>query len=377
MAENENGQEKTEEASQKRITESREKGQVPRSRELNTFLIMIVASLAFMFIGNVIIADILKILKKGWSLSRDQIYDTAYMPRLFMEYIFDGIILLTPFALILVCIAVIASIMLGGWNFSIKALAPKFSKMNPITGMKKVFGTQGLVELLKAVGKFFIIGSVGVCLLYWQGAEFLALGVKSLDVALANLGSQITLFFFLLCCSLILIAIADVPYQLWQNKKQLKMTIQEVKDEHKQADGNPEQKAHIRVVQREMAQRRMMEKVPTADVIITNPTHYAVALKYNIDSMAAPILVAKGGDELAMKIRSIATENHIPLLSSPMLARAVYYHTEVDKEIPMGLYTAVAKVLAYVFQLKKQPYSRRSRSPINFTDVEIPDSFQS
>lgn len=352
MAQND-GQERTESATSKRLTEAREKGQIPRSRELATMAMLMTSAAAFMLVGDQIINGLLELLNKNLNIERDVIFDVQAMPNLFLQSIFDALFIITPFFIFMVIVAILSSLALSGWNFSPSALAFKWEKLDPIKGMKRVFAVRGLIELIKALVKFLIIGSAAVAILYQKSDMFLSLGTKSIDVAISDLGSLLVLSFLTISMTLILLAVIDVPFQVWDNAKQLKMTKQEVRDEMKQTEGNPEVKAKIRQVQREMAQRRMMEHVPNADVIITNPTHYAVALRYDPNNMLAPVLIAKGMDLIAGNIRDVANSHNIPILSSPALARALYYSTELDQEIPIGLFQAVAQVLAYIFHLKE------------------------
>lgn len=375
MAENEQGQEKTEDPTQKKIDDARKKGQVPRSREFNTFFMMIISGAALLLFGDEIIRDLLTILSESFTPSRKEIFDTNFMVNSFMDQIGNAIISLTPLFIILVAVAIFSSLTIGGWNFSVEAIAPKFSKINPLSGIKRIFGAKGLIELFKALAKFFIVTALAVILLHHNADKLLLVGRQSLEVATANVGDELLWFFLLLSFSLIVVAAIDAPFQIWDNQRQLRMSKDEVKQEHKNQEGSPETRSRIRQTQREMAQRRMMQEVPEADVVITNPTHFAVALKYDQSRSGAPVVVAKGSDLIAAQIRSIATEHHVPLLSSPALARAIYYSTELEEEIPAGLYMAVAKVLAYVFQLKGKPGTDFS-SPITFDDVDIPDDLK-
>jgi len=375
MAENEQGQEKTEEATAKRIKDSRAKGQVPRSREFNTFFMMFLSGAALLLFGESLISDLLKIIQESFTLTRKQVFDPNFMMTSFTNQVYNSLVMLTPLFILLVAVAIFSSLTIGGWNFSIQAMQPKFSKLNPLSGIKRIFGAKGLVELFKALAKFFIVATLAVILLDANAEKLVYVGYQSVEVALANIGHELMLFFLLLSTSLIIVAAIDAPFQLWDNKRQMRMSKDEVKQEHKGQEGSPETKARVRQTQREMAMKRMMTEVPEADVVITNPTHYAVALKYDQEGSGAPIVVAKGADLVASKIRNIATEHHVPILSSPALARAVYYSTELEEEIPSGLYMAVAKVLAFVFQLKGKPGTDFS-SPITFDDVNIPDDLR-
>ncbi len=375
MAENQEGQEKTEEPSAKRLRDAREKGQVPRSREFNSFFMMLMSAAGLLLLGPGMMSDLMDLLRAHFIIERGKVFDTQYLILQLQSGLLDSLVLLLPFFVLALVVAIGSSLLIGGWNFSVKAMAFRGSKMNPLTGIKRIFGPQGLMELIKAIAKVILVGGVAVALLLWQGDAVLALGYQSLETALAEMGEQLVWFFLALSASLVVVAAIDAPFQLWNNRNQLKMSKQEVKQEHKQTEGSPETKARIRKVQNEMAQRRMMQQVPEADVVITNPTHYAVALRYDQDSDGAPVLVAKGSDLLAARIRELAAEHQVPIVSAPALARALYYNTELDHEIPAGLYVAVARVLAYVFSLRRKPGTVFS-SPMTFDDLDIPDELR-
>jgi len=375
VAENEQGQEKTEDATAKKLSDAREKGQVPRSREFNTFFMMLAAGVGLLYLGESIIAGLLDVLAEGFSLERKNIYDKNFMLTLFWASVLDSLKFLTPLFILLTVVAVLSSLTIGGWNFAIKAIAPKPSKLNPLTGLKRIFGAKGLIELFKALAKFFIVLIVAILLLMQNADKLLLVGRQAVEPALANVGNELLWYFLLLGLSLLVVAAVDAPFQIWDNKRQLKMSKDEVKQEFKNQEGSPETRARVRQAQREMAMKRMMSNVPDADVVITNPTHYAVAIKYDVNQAGAPKVVAKGIDLVAGKIRLVATENRIPILSSPALARAIYYSTELDEEIPSGLYMAVAKVLAYIFKLRDKPGTNFS-SDLKFDDVDIPDDLR-
>jgi flagellar biosynthesis protein FlhB len=254
--------------------------------------------------------------------------------------------------LLLMLVALVSPLLIGGWMFSTKALMPNFGRMNPMSGIGNIISTRSLVELGKAIIKAVVIGSIAWIVAKSQIDSVLMLAVEPLSTSGAHLGHILLTSFIAIASGLVLIAAVDVPYQMWHYANKLKMTREEVRQEAKESDGNPEIKAKIRQQQREMARRRMMAEVPTADVVVTNPTHFAVALKYTDGQMRAPKVVAKGADAVAAKIRELAQENKVPLLEAPPLARALYRHAELGDEIPEALYTAVAEVLAYVFQLR-------------------------
>ena len=276
-----------------------------------------------------------------------------------------------PLLIVLLLVSIIGPISLGGWLFSAKAMAPKFSRMNPGPGLKRMFSTKALVELLKALGKFVVVLMVALAVLSAYQDDLLSIAKQPLDLAIMHSVEVVGWCALWMACGLILIAAVDVPFQLWDNKQKLMMTKQEVRDEYKDSEGKPEVKSRIRQLQRDAAQRRMMQAVPDADVVITNPTHFAVALKYDGSKGGAPMLVAKGGDFVALKIREIANEHKVTVLESPALARAVYYSTELDREIPAGLYLAVAQVLAYVYQLR-QYRSGKGKRPDPLSSLPIP-----
>jgi len=314
MAENEQGQEKTEEATTKKREDSRKQGQVPRSREFNTFFMMLASAVGLLFMGPDIINGLLKILSSSFQLSRAEIYDSKFMMTAFLGSVEASILFLMPFFILLIFVAVASSLTIGGWNFSGKAILPKPSKLNPLSGLKRIFGPKGLAELAKALAKFFVITTVAILLLQSYADTLLLLGRQAIEPALATIGTELVWFFLLLSLSLLIIAAVDAPFQIWDSAKQIRMSKDEVKQEHKNQEGSPETRARIKQAQRDLATKRMMEEVPDADVVITNPTHYAVAIKYNQKSSGAPIVVAKGGDLVATKIRLVASQHKVPWL---------------------------------------------------------------
>ena len=368
MAENADGSEKSEEPTQKKLDDARDKGQIPRSKELTTLLITLSAAIFMLLYGGAMMQDFIDMMTKGISFDRDIAFDTQKMFDLIIALIIKAIYLMLPFILVMMFIALVSPILLGGWAFSAKALAPKASKLNPISGIKRMFSVKALLELLKAFAKFSLVMAMATYFLYFTFAEVLVLGIEPLKFAMAHSGSLIVQAFIFVSLSLLIVAAIDVPFQLWDHNKQLKMTKQEVKEEYKQQEGNPEVKGRIRQVQREMSQRRMMQKVPEADVIITNPTHFAVALKYDPESMQEPMVLAMGVDFMAAQIRTIAKENNISIVEAPPLARALYYNAEIDRPIPYDLFKAVASVLAYIYQLKEMGKA----DEVDFARLPIP-----
>lgn len=365
-------QEKTEEATPKREQEARERGQVPRSRELATMGVLMVAAGAMLIIGDRIISGIVKVMRDGFQLSRTDVMDSSTVLLAFQQALVDAVITLLPFFAIVMVIALLAPMGLSGWSFSAEAMSFKWEKLDPVKGLGRVFSVRGLVELVKALAKFAVI-ITGALILLWNNLdELLSLGLKDYEVALKDAGQALAWGFLLLSSTMIAIAAVDVPFQLWDHRRQLRMTKQEVKDEHKQTDGSPEMKRRMREIQQEMARRRMMEKVPDADVVITNPTHYAVALKYDYRNDTAPVVVAKGKDLIAQHIRNVAVQHDVPLVSAPPLSRALYHSTDLQQEIPAGLFVAVAQVLAYAYQLRRRPRRQRGETE-QFHDLPIPD----
>ncbi len=370
------GQEKTEQPTGKRLEDARQKGQVPRSKELTTVMVLVASAIALFFMGSSLIEDLAAVMNESFVLTQKQIFDPMAMVHHFMHMIeiisFD----LGIFLAVTVIAALAAPALIGGWNFSTQAMAFKPEKMDPIKGLKRVFGPQGLVELAKALGKFILIGAISTAILWGIRDQLLTLGSQEVNVAMTDLG-YLTLWVFLaITASLILIALIDVPFQLWNHNRQLRMTKQEVKDEMKQTDGNPEVKGRIRRMQIQMSQQRMMQDIPSADVVITNPTHYAVALRYDQSRPGAPIVVAKGADLISQQIRLVAQNNEVPILAAPPLTRAVYYSTEIGDEIPSGLYIAVAQVLAFVFQLRRYRKQGGKKPHLNAEDLPIPEEFR-
>ena len=352
MAENEDGQEKSQEATGKRVDDARKKGQIPRSREMNTMAITLIGLGSIMAMGPVFTEGLNTIFVEQFSLTRADIFDPNAMLAHLMKAIGDALFMLMPYFAIMVVVAILSSVALGGFNISAEALQPKLSKMNPIKGMKRLFSAKGLMELLKSMAKFVLVAVATAALLNAWSEDLLRLGDLDVEQALIEGMTMVGWASLILSSTLILMALIDVPFQLWQHKKDLKMTQQEARDELKQTEGKPEVKGRIRQMQREMAQRRMMQEVPKADVIVTNPTHYAVALRYKQDEMSAPVLVAKGKGLVAANIREIAQAHQIPLVEAPPLARAIYFNTELRQQIPAALFLSVAQLLAYVFQLR-------------------------
>ncbi|MFK3796119.1 MULTISPECIES: flagellar biosynthesis protein FlhB [unclassified Pseudomonas] len=353
MAESESGQDKTEDPTDKRKREAREKGEIARSKELNTVIVMIVGAAGLLAFGGSMAEMMMQLMRDNFVISRDALMEERSMSLMLMASGKVALMSVTPLLVALTIAALIGPISLGGWLFAAGSMAPKFSRLNPLAGLKRMVSPKSLIELLKSLAKFFIILIVAIMVLAKDKNDLLAIAHEPMEMAMAHSLQLVGWSTLWMACGLLIIAAVDVPVQLWDAHKKLLMTKQEVRDEHKDNEGRPEVKQRIRQLQREMSQRRMMAAVPQADVVITNPTHYAVALKYDPDKGGAPVLLAKGTDFIALKIREIAAEHEIQLLESPALARSIYYSTELENEIPAGLYLAVAQVLAYVYQIRQ------------------------
>ncbi|MBU2985829.1 flagellar biosynthesis protein FlhB [Saccharophagus degradans] len=361
MAEEDSAQEKTEEPTAKRQEKAREDGQIPRSKELTTSAVLIVGCVGLYMFGGQIAQGLADILKFNFTIEREAIFDPNAMLGHLGSSFYLGLKVLIPLFAVLLVAAIAGPIALGGWLFSTKSLAPKLNRMDPVAGLKRMFSVKSLVELVKAIGKVGVVVAFAFVLLNYMKEDLLGLGFEGVERGMAHSVYLSIIAAIIISVSTLVIAAVDIPFQIWDNVKKLRMTRQEIKDEMKDSEGKPEVKGRIRQLQYEMAQNRMMAAVPEADVVITNPTHYSVALKYDPNSMETPILLAKGVDHMAMKIREIAKVNKIEFIQSPLLARAIYHTTEVDEEIPSGLYVAVAQVLAYVFQIREYRRGRGER----------------
>jgi flagellar biosynthetic protein FlhB len=376
MAE-ETGQEKTEEPTPKRIREAREKGDVPRSKELGATVLLLAAAASALIFGDLVAGRMRGMMASNLSLEREALFDSSMMVAYLARSMFDALLSLSGFFGLVLLAAIVGPIALGGWNFSGESVQPKASRINPLSGLKRMFSLKALVELVKALAKFLLVASIAILALKVMQPRLLGLGAQDVVPAINDAVDIVIWTFLLISASLILISLLDVPFQLYDYSKKMKMTLQEVKDEMKSTEGKPEVKGRIRQLQREISQRQMMGKIPEADVVITNPTHYAVALKYDPESGRAPVVLAKGADFVALRIRELAVEHEVPMLSAPPLARALYQHAELDQEIPAGLFKAVAQVLAYVYQLRS--YRRRESvapTQVQDDDLDIPDDLR-
>lgn len=362
--------EKTEPASERRLQQARDEGDVPRSREVSTFTVLIVAGAGLYMTGSGIARQLAATLVSGLSLTREQVFNPQILIERVLVDIVQVLIACLPLAIGIMIVAIASPVLVGGFMFSAKGFMPKFSKLNPASGLKNMISKNALVELLKAILKTIIVGSVAyMVMMRYKDAIFGLTGEPPYE-SYEHMMDMIAMSFLILVGALGFIAAIDAPYQIWHYADKLKMTRQEMIQESKESDGNPQIKGKIRQLQREMAKRRMMQDVPTADVVVTNPTHYAVALKYADGAKGAPKVVAKGTDAVAAKIREMAKEHRVAILEAPALARALHKHTDIGEEIPHRLYAAVAEVLAYVYQLRA--YKPGGRYPDRPTKLDVP-----
>jgi flagellar biosynthetic protein FlhB len=373
-AEAETGGERTEEPSQRRLQDARERGQIPRSRELTNFATMIGGSATLVAIGGSLTAHLSQMMRSGLSIDVKALSDTHSMVSALTSAAFVAVTAVLPVFGALVALVLLASVMLGGWNFSPNAMAPDFSRLSPLSGVKRLFGLHGVSELGKALLKLLVVGGVCAGIVSWLFGDVLSLARMEPRAAIGRGVGLLGWAFVWLCASLALVALVDVPLQLFQFKRQLRMTRQELRDESKELDGRPETKQRIRQMQQMLARRRMLHKVPTADVVLVNPTHFAVALKYDPKKMRAPRVLAKGADLVAANIRRVAEEHRVPIFESPKLTRALYRSTDLDKEIPAGLYMAVAQVLSYIFRIKTLNPTLAAR--LTRPDPKVSDEFE-
>jgi len=376
MAESESGGERTEDPTAKKLSDARNKGQIARSKELGTMFVLVGSASAMFLVGGYLVDSLKRMMSRLFSITREEAMDINAI----FSVVKDGVStvvmpILWIFAIITVA-AFIGNTMLGGMNFSWKALAPKANRLSPKAGIKRMLGTQAMVELVKSIMKFFVVFIVAYLLLSGLFPEILGLSREKMPTNFAHAVTLLLWMFMTLTLSLIIIALVDAPYQIWKHNNELKMTKQEVKDEMKNTEGSPEIKGRIRQTQYEMSQRRMMQDVPDSDVVITNPTHFSVALKYDPEQGGAPLVVAKGIDEMALHIRTIAKEHQVEIIQSPALARSLFYTAEVGEEVPEQLFAAVAQILAFIFQLNEHKKGKAKRPTAVAKNLPIPDDYR-
>jgi len=375
MAESDSG-EKTEEPTAKKLTDARKKGQIARSKDLGTMFVLVGSACAMLLMGNSLVQGLSLMMRRLFSLSRREVMDVNAIFNVISHSVSLIVAPMLWVFFIIIVAAFIGNTLLGGMSFSWGAMAPKASRLSPFAGFKRMFGVQAAVELVKSILKFFVVFIVAFLLLTGLFEQILGLSLEAVPTNFGHAVNMLLWMFLALALSIGIIAIIDAPYQVWNHTRQLKMTKQEIKDEHKNTEGNPEVKGRIKRTQYEMSQRRMMGEVPNSDVVITNPTHYSIALKYDAVIGGAPKLVAKGIDEMAMHIRTIAKENNVEIIQSAALARSLYYTAKVDQDIPEELYAAVAQVLAFIFQLNEHKKGR-AKKPIPIAkELPIPEEFK-
>lgn len=345
-------QERTERATPKRLEEARREGRVPRSQELTTSVVLLAAATALLFFGDGVGQSLAAAMREGLELTRaEALDDSQLVPALSTALYHAGLACLPVFGIVVLAVLA-APLTIGGWNVSGKPLVPDFQRLDPLAGFGRMFSMRGFVELAKALAKFALVAAVAALLLWRSAADLLALGGEATGTAIGHATQLVGTTLLALASVLLLIAAIDVPYQLWRHASELKMSREEVRQEAKESDGSPEVKGRIRQVQQALARGRMMQDVPTADVIVTNPTHFAVALRYDERRSRAPVVVAKGTDLIAARIREIGREHGVTIVEAPPLARALHRSVDIGGEIPAALYAAVAQVLTYVYQLR-------------------------
>lgn len=375
MAESDSG-EKTEEPTAKKLSDARKKGQIARSKDLGTMFVLVGSAFAMMVMGNALVNAMSTTMKRMFSISRKEAMDVHALINVISSGIGHVVFPMLAIFFIILIAAFIGNTMLGGMAFSWEAMAPKASRLSPLAGFKRMFGVQAAVELLKSILKFFVVFIVAFLLLNGLFDQILGLSLEAIPLNFDHAVNMLLWMFLALALSIGIIVAIDAPYQVWNHTRQLKMTKQEIKDEFKSTEGNPEIKGRIKQTQYEMSQRRMMGEVPNSDVVITNPTHYSIALKYDPNVGGAPRLVAKGIDEMAIHIRTIAKEHNVEIIQSPALARSLYYTAEVDQDIPEELYAAVAQVLAFIFQLNEHRKGRAKKPIPVAKNLPIPEEFK-
>jgi flagellar biosynthesis protein FlhB len=343
--------ERTEPASPRRLEQAREEGNIARSPELSAFAVVVAGLGAMWFQGDALLGGLKRLTARGLTLDSAAVREPGAMIARLHEFASDALVISAPLLVVTVVAALLAPLAIGGWSFAPSAILPKFSRINPISGIARLFSLRGVAELGKALLKASLIGGLAAIVLWRAKDGLLDLAAQPFDSALGATAALVMVSVLTIAAAMSAIAAVDVPLQIWQYARNLRMTREDVKRETKESEGDPHVKAAVRAQQRAAARKRMMAEIPKADVVVTNPTHYAVALRYE-QSMRAPTVVAKGADLLAARIRGIAELHHVPILEAPPLARALYTHTDLGEPIPEKLYTAVAEVLAYVFQLK-------------------------
>ncbi len=369
----ESSEEKTEEPTSRRLQKAREEGQVARSQELPAAAVTIAALAMILITGNMLVSKLAEAFSSGFNFDRKLVHSSNLLPAIFAQELLDSFLLIAPLLLLTAAVAIASSGATGGFLFELGSVSPKFSKLNPMNGIKRMFGVKAAVELGKALLKFTLVSGVVAWVLVDNVGTLNKIGRMALEPGLSTAGDLLTRSALIMACALAVIAMIDVPFQRWQFNKQMRMTKQEIKDEMKDMEGRPEIKAQIRRRQREMSNARMMDSVKNADVVITNPEHFAVALAYDPNGDSAPILLAKGADAVAARIREEAKKHGVEIFQAAPLARALYFTTEVNHQVPEDLYYAVAQVIAYVFNLAS---IRPGVAPVQRPQPTVPPNMQ-
>lgn len=344
-------QEKTEKATPKKKEEARKKGQIAQSREIPSVLVLLSALSVFYFAGSWMISQLSEVVRGIFNHLVQRNFGVESAQMLLGHIFLQLFILLAPLLAVIMVAGILANLMQTGFMLTGETLTPKLSKLNPLSGIKRLFSLRSTVEVVKAVLKIIIVGGMAYATLFKEMGHIPALVELEISQIMAFIGQVALRLGYYTCLVLLVLAGIDYLFQVWQHERDLRMTKQEIKDEHRQYEGDPMVRSRIRAVQREMAMKRMMEAVPDATVVITNPTHIAVALKFD-RSMPAPKVVAKGAGHIAEKIKSLANEHQVPVIEQKPLARTLYKIVEIDQFIPADLYHAVAEILAYVYRLK-------------------------
>lgn len=376
MSEEKDQQDRTEEPTPKRIREAREEGQVPRSRDMQGAIVVGAAALAFVMFGGSLANDAL-----GWlqghlieAVKQGATAKASQLPGSFTNAFAHALIIVAPVLLATFVAAILGPMLIGGWNISSKAITPDFKRMDPVKGIARLFSLNSLAELIRSLLKLFLVALIGSIAIWQLAPELLGLARSVEGSGLPRAFAAVSWVFVVLSLALLLIGMIDAPYQIWQNLRKMRMTKQEVVDEFKETEGRPEVKSKLRGMQQEIARGRMMDAVPDADVVVVNPTHFAVAISYKPGRMNAPVVVAKGMDEVAAKIRELAEKHRVPVLTAPPLARVLYRSVELEQEVPAALYTSIAQVLTWVYQLKRwHPSKGRQPQP---PTVDLPTEWQ-
>ena len=368
-------QERNEEPTPRRLEEARRKGQVPRSRELSTSALLMAAAVGLMTLGPQLGSHLAELMSAHFAWRAPAPGAEPDLLSMLLAALGGGLLALMPFLLLCLLVALAAPMLVGGLGWSFENLALKVERLSPLKGIGRMFSLRALVELGKALAKFAVVASVAAGLIGWRLNETLATGQESLESGTAHAAWLIASGFLLVCTSTVLIAAVDVPFQIWNHVRGLRMSRQDIKDEMRDSEGKPEVRGRIRQLQRELARGRMLEEVPKADVVVTNPAHFAVALAWDRKQTAAPRVLAAGAGAVSARIREVARDSDVPLVEAPPLARAIYWSTDIGEEIPHGLYIAVAAVLAWVYRLRDPRYKDQPAPPPP-VDLPIPEELR-